>query len=250
VTEEPDTGESRAVLVREMFDRIADRYDFLNRVLTFGMDVGWRRRAVRALALPPGSLVLDLACGTGDLCRELVRAGHRPVGFDFSPGMLTRARTSAALVRADVLRLPVRTGAAHGITCGFALRNVVDLSGLFRESARVLQAGGRAVFLEVSEPEQPLLRLGHSVYFRRVVPFVGGLLSDREAYAYLPASMTYLPNPSELARMLQQAGFGDVRRLALSAGIAQVVAGTRLRIGRRRRSTERGASAPDPSAPG
>jgi len=188
VTGEPETGESRATRVREMFDRIAARYDLLNRILTFGMDVGWRRRAVEALALPPGSLVLDLACGTGALCRELERAGHRPAGFDFSSGMLARARTAAPLVRADVLHLPVAGGVADGVTCGFALRNVVELTELFREGARVLRPGGRAVFLEVSRPEHPVLRMGHAVYFRRVVPLVGGVLSDREAYAYLPAS--------------------------------------------------------------
>jgi demethylmenaquinone methyltransferase/2-methoxy-6-polyprenyl-1,4-benzoquinol methylase len=218
-----------------MFDRIAGRYDILNRILTFGMDVGWRRRAVGALGLPPGSLVLDLACGTGALSRELQRAGHRPVGFDFSPQMLARARTRAPLVRADVLCLPVGDGVADGVTCGFALRNVVDLPGLFVETARVTRPGGSAVFLEVSQPEHGLLRLGHSVYFRRVVPFVGGLLSDREAYAYLPASMTYLPAPVELAEMLRRAGFGDVRRRVLAGGIAQLVSGTRGRGRIRRR---------------
>lgn len=235
VTEAPGAGDARAARVREMFDRIAGRYDILNRILTFGMDVGWRRRAVGALGLPPGSLVLDLACGTGALSRELERARHRPVGFDFSPGMLARATTGAPLVRADVLCLPVGDGVADGVTCGFALRNVVDLRGLFVETARVIRAGGRAVFLEVSQPEHTLLRLGHSVYFRRVVPFVGALLSDREAYAYLPASMTYLPAPAKLAEMLREAGFGDVRRGALSGGIAQLVSGTRVRGRTRRR---------------
>jgi demethylmenaquinone methyltransferase/2-methoxy-6-polyprenyl-1,4-benzoquinol methylase len=218
-----------------MFDRIAARYDLLNRLLTLGMDAGWRRRAVGMLALPTGSVVLDLACGTGALCRELERAGHRPFGFDFSPGMLSRARTESPLVRADILALPVADGAADGVTCGFALRNVVDLSRLFRETARALRAGGRAVFLEVSQPQHPVLRLGHSLYLRRVVPFVGGLVSDREAYAYLPASMTYLPSPVELTRMLREANFGDVRRAVLSGGIAQLLAATRLRTGGRRR---------------
>jgi demethylmenaquinone methyltransferase / 2-methoxy-6-polyprenyl-1,4-benzoquinol methylase len=237
VTQDTETGHSRAAHVREMFDRIAGRYDLLNRILTFGMDTGWRRRAVQALALPPGSLVLDVACGTGALCRELERAGHRPKGFDFSSGMLSRARTAAPLVRADVLHLPVAGGAADGITCGFALRNVVDLPLLFREAARVLRPGGSAVFLEVSRPQHPVLRLGHGAYIRLVVPLVGGLLSDREAYAYLPSSMTYLPSPAELAKLLREAGFGGIRRTVLSAGIAQLVAGTReVKRGRRRRS--------------
>ena len=230
-----ETDQARAEQVREMFDRIAGRYDALNRILTFGMDVGWRRKGVRALQLSPGSLVLDLACGTGDLCRELARAGHRPVGFDFSSAMLARARTRAPVVRADVLRLPVGIGAADGIVCGFALRNVVDLPGLFREAARVLTSGGRAVFVEVSEPEHPVLRFGHALYFRRVVPFVGGLLSDREAYAYLPASMSYLPSPARLGGMMREAGFEDVRRAALSTGIAQLLVGTRSGSRARRR---------------
>lgn len=240
MTPGPEGRESRADRVREMFDRIAGRYDLLNRILTFGMDRGWRRRAVRALGLAPGSLVLDLACGTGDLCRELERAGHRPVGFDFSAGMLAQAHTRAPLVRADVLRLPVSGAAADGVVCGFALRNVVDLPGFFGEAARVLRPGGRAVFLEVSEPEHPVLRLGHAVYVRRVVPFVGGLLSDREAYEYLPASWVYLPPPGELARLLREAGFGDVRRAVLSSGIAQLIVGTREEGRPRRRRRPEG----------
>src|SRR5437773_455087 len=104
-----------------MFDAIAPRYDLVNRLMTFRMDVGWRRRAVAALGIPPRSRVLDLAAGTGDLCRELERAGHRPTGVDLSAGMLRAARTTAPLVQADVLRLPVANGAIDGATCGFAL---------------------------------------------------------------------------------------------------------------------------------
>ena len=125
-------GEEKARAVRRLFDTISPRYDLVNRVMTFGMDVGWRRRTVRELALPAGSLVFDLACGTGDLCRELAAAGHRPVGFDFSHGMLLAAKTDAPLVEADILQLPVRDASADGATCGFALRNVVSLDELVR----------------------------------------------------------------------------------------------------------------------
>ncbi|HEX5951055.1 MAG TPA: ubiquinone/menaquinone biosynthesis methyltransferase [Actinomycetota bacterium] len=220
-------GEEKARAVRGLFDTVSPRYDLVNRVMTLGMDVGWRRRAVRELRLPGDALVVDLACGTGDLCRELQRSGYQAFGFDFSIGMLERARTDATLVQADILRLPVRDAAADGATCGFALRNVVDLSALFTETARVVRVGGRIAFLEASEPEHPVMRLGHRVYFRRVVPLIGGVLSDRDAYTYLPRSMAYLPPRDELVAMVRTAGFPDARRVALSGGIAQLLVGTR-----------------------
>ncbi len=220
-------GEEKARAVRDLFDRIAARYDLVNRVMTFGMDVGWRRRAVGELRLPGGALVLDLACGTGDLCRELQRNGYRAIGVDLSIGMLRRARTAAPLVQADVLRLPIADGSADGATCGFALRNVVSLPALFRETARAVRPGGRIAFLEASEPDHPLLRIGHRAYFRHVVPAIGGALSDRDAYRYLPRSMAYLPPRPELLRLLREAGFPDARRIAFAGGIAQLLTGTR-----------------------
>src|SRR5215210_5360435 len=204
-------GEEKARTVRRLFDTISPRYDLVNRVMTFGMDAGWRRRTVRELQLPPGSRVFDLACGTGDLCRELAAAGHRPFGFDFSHGMLLSARTHAPLVEADILRLPVRDASADGATCGFALRNVVSLEDLFAELARVLRPGGRIGLLETAEPDSGFLRLGHRLYLRRVVPTIGGLLSDREAYSYLPRSTAYLPSPEGLLAKLGAAGFPDAR---------------------------------------
>ncbi len=220
-------GADKAAAVRSMFDRIAGRYDVLNRALTFGLDVRWRRRAVDSLGLAGGSSVLDLACGTGDLCRELQAAGHHPVGFDFAFAMLANARTSAPLAQADALALPVADGRADGVTCGFALRNVADLGRLFDEMARVLRPGGRVAIIEVSEPSNPTLRAGHAAYFNHVVPFVGGIVSDREAYRYLPRSVTYLPSPAELVELLRTSGFVDARRVALSGGIAQLLTGTR-----------------------
>jgi demethylmenaquinone methyltransferase/2-methoxy-6-polyprenyl-1,4-benzoquinol methylase len=210
-----------------MFDRISTRYDLVNRVMTFGMDVGWRRRAVRELRLPGGALVADLACGTGDLCDELLTGGYRAVGFDFSHGMLRNARTSAPLVEADALRLPLADGGVDGATCGFALRNVTEVTALFAETARVLRPGGRVAFLETSEPDGRLLRAGHAVYFKRIVPLIGGALSDRDAYRYLPRSMAYLPEPARLLSMLADAGFAGVERIALGGGVAQLLVGTR-----------------------
>jgi demethylmenaquinone methyltransferase / 2-methoxy-6-polyprenyl-1,4-benzoquinol methylase len=220
-------GEEKARAVRRLFDTIGPRYDLVNRVMTFGMDVGWRRRTVRELALPSGSRVFDLACGTGDLCRELRAAGHRPLGFDFSHGMLLAARTDAPLVEADILRLPAREGSADAATCGFALRNVVSLDALFAELARVVRPGGRISLLETAEPDGRLMRLGHRLYFRKIVPAIGGLLSDRESYAYLPRSTAYLPPTGELLAKLRRAGFADARRLTLGGGVTQLVVATR-----------------------
>ena len=220
-------GAEKVRAVDRMFDTIAPRYDLLNRLLTFGMDVGWRRRTVRSLDLRPGSVVLDLACGTGDLCRELAAAGLRAVGVDRSQGMLAAARTEAALVRGDGLRLPVPDGSADGVVCGFALRNFVALEPFFAECARVLRPGGRVAVLEVSQPANPVLRVGHSVYFGRVVPLVGGLISDRDAYRYLPKSLAYLPPDEAIVGLLGDAGFPDARRQPLSVGIAQLLTGTR-----------------------
>jgi demethylmenaquinone methyltransferase/2-methoxy-6-polyprenyl-1,4-benzoquinol methylase len=221
------TGPAKAASVRSMFDAIAPRYDLVNRVMTVRMDVGWRRRAVAALGLPAGALVVDVACGTGDLCRALASAGHRPIGLDFSPGMLAAARTSAPLVLADALRMPLPDGSVDGATCGFALRNVVDLRALLAEIARVLRPGGSLSVLEVARPERPLLRWGHRLYFERVVPVIGGLLSDRDAYGYLPRSVAYLPERSALVALLAEAGFEHSRSRLLGLGAAQLVTGTR-----------------------
>ncbi len=222
-------GEDKARRVRAMFDSISGRYDLVNRLMTFGMDVGWRRRAVGELRLPAGALVLDLACGTGDLCEELRRERYRAMGVDFSLGMLRRARgrTPVPLLQADVLRLPLRDAAADGVTCGFALRNVVSLEAFFGELGRVVRPQGRVCLLDVSRPDRSLVRAGHALYFERLVPVIGGLLSDREAYGYLPRSVEYLPDPERMISMLRGAGFGDAQRTQLSGGIVQLLTGTR-----------------------
>ena len=220
-------GDEKVAAVRGMFDAIAPRYDLVNRIMTFRMDVRWRRRTVRVLGLPSGATIVDLACGTGDLCRELADQGFRPIGVDLSYGMLAAARTTAPLVHGDALRLPLPDASVDGITCGFALRNFASLPPFFAELARVVRPGGRVSLLEVAEPPNRLLRFGHGIYFGKVVPLVGGLLSDPAAYRYLPRSVAYLPDPGAMLGQLAQAGFVDVERRLLSVGIAQLVTATR-----------------------
>jgi demethylmenaquinone methyltransferase/2-methoxy-6-polyprenyl-1,4-benzoquinol methylase len=219
-------GEAKVKAVRAMFDAIAPRYDLVNRVMTFGMDVGWRRATVAGLGLSPGGVVLDIAAGTGDLCRELTVAGHAAVGVDLSWEMLAHARTAVPLVQADALRLPVRPAAADGATCGFALRNLADLPSFFGELARVVRPGGRIALLEVAEPTSPVLQRGHALYFTKVVPRIGAWLSDAEAYRYLPRSVAYLPGTAGLLAQLRDAGFSAVHRRTLSGGIAQLLTAT------------------------
>jgi demethylmenaquinone methyltransferase/2-methoxy-6-polyprenyl-1,4-benzoquinol methylase len=226
--EQLPAGEEKARVVEEMFDRIAPRYDLLNRMLTFRMDVGWRRTAVAALGLQHGARVVDVACGTGDLCRTLRDAGHQPVGVDFSAGMLRSAHTDAPLVRADASRLPFADGSIDAITCGFALRNFVDLAAVMTECARVLRPQGRIALLDVGEPTSAPARAVHRIWFRHVVPFVGGLLSDRGAYSYLPASTAYLPSQLELLALIGGAGFDNLAHRALGGGAAQLITGARV----------------------
>lgn len=220
-------GKEKVETVRSMFDRIAPRYDLVNRVMTFGMDVGWRRETVRALRLPPGSFVLDVACGTGDLCCELARNDHNPVGLDMSWGMLAVARSCAPYVQGDALSLPVRAGVCDGITCGFALRNVTDIAALLAELARVIRPRGRIALLDVSEPGNAVARGLHRAYFQKVVPLIGGVMSDRAAYSYLPRSTEYLPSVPVLLQLVEEAGFEEVSRATLGFGAVQLITATR-----------------------
>lgn len=220
-------GDEKVRAVRAMFDTIAPRYDLVNRIMTFRLDVRWRRVAVRSLGLPSGAVVADLAAGTGDLCIELGRQGLRPLSFDLSLGMLLADRSGAPRVEADVLRLPLPAGALDGAVCGFALRNLVDLPRFFAELHRAVRPGGRIALLDVATPPNAVLRAGHAVYFGRVVPLIGGLLSDPAAYRYLPKSVAYLPSPDALVTELAGAGFSSVGRRLLSRGITQLLTATR-----------------------
>jgi demethylmenaquinone methyltransferase/2-methoxy-6-polyprenyl-1,4-benzoquinol methylase len=211
-----------------MFDRVAPVYDRMNRVISLGMDRRWRRRAVQALGLAAGARVLDVACGTGDLCRDLAAVGCVPVGIDVSAGMLERARVDAALVRGDAERLPFATGTLDGVVCGFAFRNFVELPRVLEECARVLRVGGRISVLDAAIPENRILRLGNAIWFRGAVPLLGRVLTrDADAYSYLPKSTAYLPSPEHLRAAFEEAGFPDVRRHTMTGGSVQLLAGTR-----------------------
>lgn len=220
-------GEAKGEAVQAMFDTIAPRYDLVNRIMTFRLDVRWRRIAITSLGLPDGSVLLDLATGTGDFCRELAEHGYASVGADFSFGMLAAARTDEPLVQGDGMRLPIADGSVDGATCGFALRNFVDLPMVFAELARIVRPGGRIALLDASEPDNALMRFGHGIYFGKVVPFVGGLLSNKEAYGYLPRSLAYLPPRDELLDGLRAVGFSDVKHEQLTLGAAQLITATR-----------------------
>lgn len=214
-------------MVQSMFDAIAPRYDLVNRVMTFRLDTRWRRRAVRDLALPAGSLVLDLASGTGDLCIDLKKAGLESISMDLSFGMLSNGRSGAPRAQADILRLPHPDSSVDGIICGFALRNLVDLDTFFVECARVIRPGGRIALLDVGVPHNPIIRFGNNIYFGKVVPRIGALLSDGPAYRYLPRSVAYLPEREELLGKLKIAGFSDATHAQLSGGLTQLMVGTR-----------------------
>lgn len=221
-------GEQKVAAVREMFDAVAPRYDRVNRVMTFRLDVRWRRFAVRMLALPQGSTVIDLAAGTGDLCIDLQRAGLEPLSFDLSYGMLSMDRSGSPRTQADILRLPLPDHSVDGATCGFALRNLRELPAFFAELARVVRPGGRIALLDVGVPRNPLMRWGNSLYFGTIVPRIGALLgSDSGAYRYLPKSVAYLPAPEAMVSMLREAGFNDARHRQLSGGITQLMVATR-----------------------
>ena len=223
--------EEKAVFVRAMFDRIAPRYDLLNRCLSLRLYQYWRRVTIRTATVSAHDTVVDLACGTGDLSELAARTGAQVVGVDFSYNMLVGARRRnirrATFVHSDALSTPLPTAWASVVLSGFALRNFVSIAAIASEAARLLKPGGRLAFLEVDTPANPLLRWGHRLYFTRIVPFLGALLSDKHAYAYLPESVSYLPEDTELVRIIAEAGFRHVTKRRLSGGIAQLLTAVR-----------------------
>lgn len=225
----PEASRKRET-VRRMFDRIAPRYDRLNRLLTLGLDQRWRSRAIADIGVVPGDRLIDLACGTGDLSERAASRGARVMGADFAGEMLRAARgrgVDACFVQADAAALPFPSACATALVCGFALRNFASLPDVLGEMARVLEPGGRLALLEVDRPSSAWIGALHGLYFDHVVPRVGGWLSDREAYAYLPQSTAYLPDEGELRALLEKSGFRQIRKTRLLLGAAQILQGLR-----------------------
>jgi demethylmenaquinone methyltransferase / 2-methoxy-6-polyprenyl-1,4-benzoquinol methylase len=220
-------GEDKTRQVRAMFDAIAGRYELVNKVMTVGLDARWRRRIVADLRLAPRSVVLDVAAGTGDLSRELARQGLRAVATDLSYNMLAHARRVPDRVQADARSLPFASASVDGVTCGYALRNFTDLAATLSEVGRVVRPGGRISILEVAEPASGVWRAGFRFWFYRVVPLIGSILSDRDAYRYLPASTAYLPAPDAIADLLRSAGFCAVNHRVIMGGLSQQFLATR-----------------------
>jgi demethylmenaquinone methyltransferase/2-methoxy-6-polyprenyl-1,4-benzoquinol methylase len=230
----PRSGTLSEPQVRAMFDRIAGFYDLMNSVMTAGLHHRWRARAADLAALAPGGSALDVACGTGDLAIELARrvgAGGEVIGTDFAEEMLERARAKApelAWEWGNALELPYASGRFDAATVGFGARNFSDLDRGLSEMARVVKPGGRVVVLEITTPRRPPLSTFYSVWFDRVVPLIGRLTGEEEAYTYLPSSVRRFPGPEGLAAAMQRAGLGDIRWILTAGGIIALHVGTKL----------------------
>jgi demethylmenaquinone methyltransferase / 2-methoxy-6-polyprenyl-1,4-benzoquinol methylase len=229
---EARTGTLEEGQVRAMFDRIARVYDLMNSVMTAGLHHRWRERAADLAALERGGRALDVASGTGDLAVELERRvgpSGTVVGSDFSEPMLDVARRKSAAVRwewANALDLPYPDDGFDAATVGFGARNFSDLDRGLAEMARVVRPGGRVVVLEITVPRRPPLSTFFSVWFDRVVPALGKLAGDPDAYAYLPSSVKRFPDPQGLAARMHDAGLDDVRWILTAGGIIALHVGT------------------------
>jgi demethylmenaquinone methyltransferase/2-methoxy-6-polyprenyl-1,4-benzoquinol methylase len=217
--------------VRAMFDRIAGVYDRMNSVMTAGLHHQWRRRAADLAAVGPGSRVLDVATGTGDLAIELagrVAPGGEVIGSDFSERMLELARAKAPGIdfeQANALALPYPDDRFDAATVGFGARNFADLEQGLSEMARVVRPGGRVVVLEITTPTKPPLSTFYRQWFDRVVPALGRLGGDADAYSYLPSSVRRFPGPRDLAATMERAGLEHIRWILTAGGIIAVHVG-------------------------
>jgi len=221
-----------------MFDRIAGVYDLVNTVMTAGLHHAWRERAADRAELGPGDAALDLCCGTGDLALELrgrVGASGRVVGADFSERMLELAQEKAGergladvtFEWADAMELPYSDASFDAVTVGFGVRNLADVGAGIAEMTRVLKPGGRCVILEITQPQKPPLSTFFAIWFDRIVPVIGRIAGDPEAYEYLPESVRSFPAPAKLAALMDQAGLSGIRYTVLAGGIIAIHSGVR-----------------------
>jgi demethylmenaquinone methyltransferase/2-methoxy-6-polyprenyl-1,4-benzoquinol methylase len=230
VTQSPASGTLPDTQVRAMFDRIAGVYDRMNSVMTAGMHHRWRERAADLARVRPGTRALDVATGTGDLAVELARRGADVTGMDFSPAMLAIAREKAPGLRfdeGDALALTYDDGEFDAVTVGFGARNFGDLDQGLREMARVTKPGGRVVVLEITTPQKPPLAWFFRAWFDHLVPALGRVAGDPDAYTYLPSSVRRFPGPEELAARMSAAGLVEVRWILTAGGIIAIHAGSR-----------------------
>ena len=226
--------------VKKMFDNIAPDYDRLNHILSLNIDKNWRKKAVRELADEARPLnVLDVACGTGDFTIEIARKvphGSTVVGVDISDGMivvglekLAKLGIDAALEVADCEALPYEDNTFDRISVGFGVRNFEHLELGLSEMYRVLSPGGKLVILELSVPSNAFIRWCYKLYFLKILPFIGGLVSgDRSAYEYLPASVLRFPAPDKFMSIMKSAGFDVVEHRALTLGVCRMYIGKKI----------------------
>ncbi len=226
----PASGTLPETQVRAMFDRIARIYDPVNTVMTAGMHHAWRRRAADLTGVGPGSRALDVATGTGDLAVELASRGAAVTGMDFSPAMLELAGAKAPELEfeeGDALALRYGDAEFDAVTVGFGARNFADLDQGLREMARVTKPGGRVVVLEITTPQRPPLSWFFRAWFDRIVPLLGRVAGDSDAYTYLPNSVRRFPGPEALGASMAAAGLTDVRWILTAGGIIAIHSGTR-----------------------
>ena len=228
-------GQERAHYVQGMFARISGRYDVMNRLMTGGRDIVWRRDVIRLAELGPHARLLDVATGTGDILIEAVKQhpDATAIGSDFTFEMMLRGKTKtgAEQIRwntADALHLPFPDESFDAVTSGFGVRNFIDREQAFREQRRVLKPGGRVICLEISKPPKNLLRPFFLFFFNKIVPFVGGLISgQRDAYTYLPQSVNEFLTPDELRTIMERAGLRDVKYKRLMMSTVAIHAGVK-----------------------
>jgi demethylmenaquinone methyltransferase/2-methoxy-6-polyprenyl-1,4-benzoquinol methylase len=229
----PRSGTLTEPQVRAMFDRIAGFYDVMNTVMTAGLHHRWRARAADLAALSAGDSALDVACGTGDLAIELSRrvgADGEVIGSDFAQEMLERARVKAPALQWDLgnaLDLPYASNRFDAATVGFGARNFSDLDRGLAEMARVVKPGGRVVVLEITTPHRPPLSTFYSLWFDRIVPLIGRITGEEEAYTYLPNSVKRFPGPDGLAAAMERAGLREIRWVLTAGGIIALHVGTK-----------------------